>query len=60
MARCRFPRKQKYPSLKAAKKALRHMPPYYSVVNFPYKCGDHWHVGRDAWKHIDRALARAR
>lgn len=46
MAKCKHPKKTKYPSEGAAIKALKHMPPRVARHNIPYRCADHWHVGR--------------
>ena len=43
---CRTPKKVKYPSEKAAIKALQSMPRGASAGNLPYRCDGHWHVGR--------------
>lgn len=56
MSECKYPHKQKYPTLRKAKRARQFAPG--GRYNYPYRCGDHYHLGRDAWKHIDRALKK--
>lgn len=46
MSECRTPHKTAYPNEGAAMKALKAMPSHKSRGNVPYRCDDHWHVGR--------------
>lgn len=46
METCKHPNKQRYRTEGAAIRALKNMPPHKSRHNYPYRCGDHWHVGR--------------
>lgn len=46
MNECRTPGKTEYPTEGKAMKALKAMPKHKSKGNVPYKCANHWHVGR--------------